>query len=481
MKNMAILAIAGFFAIDISAKTLTERDLVEMALKESPHVIQVEATTSRARAQEAAQEQIYTPRIIVGTSYTQTKRPGAGPGMPVFSPIKNTHLGIQRGLPGGMTLSGSIFTNQRSTLDGSISNSTVAGAEVQLTLDLWKNFLGKLDHATIEAARMSRVKSEAEARIRSKELEVEVRKLYWSLMANKMSLEISDRLINSAHQQLRLSKKRFAASVADEVDVVRFKAQKVSRESLQTQLMFQKTQLESALSNLVPGLNLQATQWQPIDISKTIQNVTECTAAIAVRPKNPLTDTAYKKVITALDDRYQHQKTITASQNGADISLSSSYDSAGVNNSTSNSWKDLGNEPHSGFSVSLNFSVPIGASHDRLTNEKAIADERGFQAEKRALLSQIKSQKEAIIPLIRLLNNAMAQQKKSTELLRASVAGINRQYQQARISQIQLIQEQDKLQDSQIREVEAKLLVIHTLLDHLKVFTDLPCKINQLG
>ena len=69
--------------------------------------------------------------------------------------------------------------------------------------------------------------------------------------------------------------------------------------------------------------------------------------------------------------------------------------------------------------------------------------------------------------------------KENTKLLEVRVNSVEKMYRQARLSQLDLIREQDALADSRMKEVDTNLRVIHIFLDHFKVFTKTPCQLNM--
>ena len=461
-----------------------EKSLWQLAKdSQAPMMQQINASLEAAHLGVDSVDANFGARLIGGAGYSDTNEAKVSNLSPVFAPTNQVSLGVQKNFRKGFSAALTTSSSQRSTTDGLINKNTRSETEFKVTMDLWKNLLGSLDQSKMDQAQFDREKAEAQAVIDRKGYEIDVRKMYWSMIANRESLNLAEGLLGSAKRQLVDSEARLASSVGNNSEVARLRAQVASRQNVIALLKYERVQLEKGLRRMIPSLGGQPIQLAKVDLEKVVSEVQQCALVIGTRPPDPLSDTSYGKLLGAIDRSYVAKKAITDTTNEMDLKLVGSYKVIGsdADSDYSSTYGEMMRGGRDGHSVALELSVPLGQSMNRLENRKHAVEKASYEAEKRHLLAQLSSQKDSIIPLVKLLNEAVKNQKTNSALLGKSVMSVEKRYKQARLSLMELIREQDALQDSQLREIDAYLQVIHTILDHFRVFTELPCSMNSLS
>jgi len=169
----------------------TERALVQQYRTASPVRKSLEAARQQRSLDETLTQEQFAPRLVASGGRTTSNEKPVSPMQPTMSPIDTVQLGVQQKLRHGVQLEGSLFGNQSSTADGTLTDATKVGAKFQVQLELLKNRMGVLDTAQVETASIKSKRAELETRIANKKQEIEIRKLHWSIVANELSLALS--------------------------------------------------------------------------------------------------------------------------------------------------------------------------------------------------------------------------------------------------------------------------------------------------
>ena len=84
---------------------------------------------------------------------------------------------------------------------------------------------------------------------------INVRKMYWTLIANDKMIKIYEELIKQSEKDLENTKQKFKSYVADKGDVAKSNANLNSRKANLENLKVQKQEIIKQLSYLLPDLN----------------------------------------------------------------------------------------------------------------------------------------------------------------------------------------------------------------------------------
>jgi len=459
--------------------TITEKSLLKMAQESSPVLQGLEAKNQAAQLAQSTLDAEFETRLTASTRYAESREEGLADFIPVFSPERETILGLSKKLPVGMNLSVNAFTSQISA-GNVINRATRTGAEVNLEVDLLKNFFGRIDRFKLKEREFSQEKAELERELGGKEFEMDLRKLYWSMVANQLSLDLSQQLVKSARVQLKDAQKRSRAGAADSGDVARSRAQLLSRESSVYLFKYQKEQLEFQLKKLVPAVVDKNFSVNPSGIDEAVYGILACVKAITADAEGKPDYSSYYSVIDLTEKQYEAERRQAEATGDWDVKLQAGLRSSGVDQGYVPSRDEFINDPRDGHSVGLQISIPLeGDLADAEAAQKRMVENK-FKSEIRTLELQVEETHKQVSKSLILLQEAAAALNANVDNLQTSLKSTQRKYRQARVSINELISEQDQLFSSQLNEISTKLQVIHALYDYFKVFNTHPCPMNKI-
>lgn len=466
---------------------LSEKLIHEFARKENPTLDSIEAQFLQKKSALAQTNTDYAVRLDAGGTYAETKEKALFSFAPIFSPTRTVYSKLTKSnFASGTSMTLGVSNDQRSATNGLITKANTTTLELGVSIDLWKNFFGKLSKAKVESASLSFEQAKIEKEISIKTFELSLRKIYWGLVANQESLNITTKLMKQAQEQAKDAKKRLANSVADKSEVARYESQVASRKSNMIYLEYQRESMLKQLKELIPELSGKEIELSQYNLGNTIVKVLECTSVIGSHPQVPLEYTKYDDISKLLQKIQSKQSMLAGSFDQMDVSLNAGYKVTGVDSpnsgegSLSGSVDDFQDHDRGGYSVGLNVSVPFGDSYEKLrTTQELIANKR-YQAEMDKLISQMNATHQQLRKSINLLTEVIKTQRFNSQKLNERLSEMQKKYNQARISVNDLINDQDALLNSDLTIIQTQLEVVYTLFDYLVVFSETPCEFNRI-
>lgn len=493
-KDLRILK--GAFALSLFSSTamaveITESMLLEKIRNNSHQVNSLKAQGLVNELKELQTKEMYGADLYLETSYYKTKEHSLIPMNPIFSPIWDGKIGIKKNHELGLSSDLSLTNNIKSSTTGTTKYNDLSSSTLQysLKMDLWKDFLGRNTKAQLSNLSTESKKTELQTKIAVKNFEIQIRRLYWSLVANNESLKISEELLKSANSLLAESKKRFQNSIAEKDEVARYEALVAQRKGSILLLEFQKESLIQAIKTALPELGNDITLGN-YQIDNTISQVLVCTQTISKEATTPKEFTSYDELAELLKSIKENQKTITQRYDDPSAYLFGSVKATGTsstangsneyNGSLSNAFSDLTDNKRSGFLVGLNVTVPLGSSKADTQSVKEAYDRLSLNSEIEKIQSNIDATHSQLVKSIRILNEVLRVQRINTEQLKIRIDGVRKKYLQARASVDDLINDQDSLLSSELTTIETRLKILNTIFDYLTVFTETPCDLNRI-
>lgn len=464
----------------IETYSLDEIKLIDLAREDSPKSKQIALGRWQAEVASAIQQEQFQSRFVGIGSYQNSKEKGIASFVPQFGPTHLLSLGIEKKTKFGLTASLGAFTDQRSTVDGAIDRATRTGVQAKIVFDLWRDFWGKVSRAKLDNLNLRQRIEQTRSDQLQASFELELRKLYWALVANEESAKVSQELIHSAERQLKDARARLANSVSDEGEVARWAALLAAREGSLTSIGFQRKAINRQLKEMLPGLLEKEISLAPYDLEKTVGSVLMCAKKIAEVKDVPWSATSWDEVTDLLDQEYAQQEKISANHSGLDLQLESQLQMSGVDQGTSESYSDFRDKGKTGYTVGVRLVVPIGEEDKKAEDILKHLDRDRYFAEKQNLMGKIRSQHEEIGGLIWFLQKSMSSAESNSQNLKKSIAVMAKKYRQARVPLSALIADEESLFQSLLSEINVKLTVINTLLDYFQVFNQFPCEINRI-
>ncbi len=477
----AIPFLIGLFSLSSQAQfLLTESEVINMAQKTSPVSQEIEAGKQANRAQEFAVKSQYDPKLQASYSYFSSKENAIIQFAPVFQPQKLFNLGVSQKTSLGTTINTQVYSQQISTANGLIDNATQVGVQLGVEIDIWKNILGRLDRSQLKSAKINQKISSLQANIDQHSFVLDVRKLYWSLVANELSLNLSQELVKTATSQWAESKKKLREGLGDSGDVARNQAQLESRKSSVLFFSYQKELMIGQLKSMLPFLNAKTISLDGREAQDIEGAARRCMGEILAQNKMDPQYSRFDDIVGLLDEQQDHEMRLAKSTDSFDVKLKARYQASGVDNSHDAAYNQLTDQFRNGYEVGVALQVPLGGDLSRSQASQVSATQNRFEAQKSKISLQLKSEHQKIQKAISLLVGASKSQGATVDSLRTSLKRTQKKYRQARVSLNTYVLEQDNLFGSELQLIDTKRQILHLLLDYFKLFSNHPCELNQL-
>lgn len=478
-----IVALLLLLPVSVFAESwlLSEDSLKSEIKKSNPDLLRIEESLQRARYGDLNLREKYQLQWVSEVSYQNSREKAIASFIPTFGPTYYFATGLQKQFASGIELEGTVFSDQQSTSDKFIDEATRSGIAMSFSVDLWKNFLGRVERAELDDSRFLVEKQKLQTEVNRRVVELELRKLYWSIVANDLKISISKELLKTSLAQLAEGKRRKKQHIADAAEISRYQAQVASRRATIDGFRFQKDLLLQSLKEQLPGLSEKEIKLGPYDISKKIAEVLICSESLKAQKSTPWKSTKWDEILELVEKSYQKKKIINNRYSDIDLQLVSSLQISGVDQGYSDSLDDFTNNGEAGYEVGLTLTMPLGSTQKKAKEAKTKADYQSFLAEKKSLMSQAEVRHRQIVSLVSILQGSIVSLRENSGHLEASIRASKKKFQQARISLNDFISEQDALLNSRLSEVDTQLQAMHTLLDYFQTFTESPCTINQIS
>ena len=470
---------------------ISEESLLEIAKNEdTPQLDEIKAALLSAKAQEGEADDVLGTEVYAGYNHARTKEKGLITFMPVFSPITQYQVGVRKNFKYG--LQGNVYTSidQRSKEDNSYKDLTTATYALELNLDLWKDLFGRLTRRKLENATIMTKQAKLQADVNEKVFKIGLRRVYWSLVANNQKLKISKDLYQTALKQAKDARKRKSNSIADRSEVARYESQVASRKGSMLYLEYERENILKQLRAMLPSLSGKSVELGNYSLNKTVFEVLECTALIDKIGGVPYQYTQYDELAKLLKQVQVNQEVIDESHDDIDLKLATQFRKTGVGSeqittneyegSLSDAMDDMNDNDRSGYSYGLQLTIPIGKKLNDTSDVKKEYNRRKLQANIVNMENNLVATHEQISKSIKVLGEVIKTQKENSKHLSVRLSEMKKKYNQARIPEYVLIQDQDALLSSDLSIVDTQLAILNTLLDYFVVFSETPCSFNRI-
>ena len=467
---------------------VTEENLLKMVKKSNPTLSEIEASFLGSKIQAKEVEDRFGYEFYSGYTNSSTKEKPLIVFQPVFSSINQYKVGIKKYTKYGMVLDLNRSIDIRSA-EKSYTDLTTTTDEFGIQLDLWKDFMGKVTKAQLKNVQAMTEKDKLQSEIAKSTLTVNIRKLYWSLVANDEKLKITKNLYKKAQKQASSARKRKASSIADKAEVARFESLVHARKGALLSLQYERELLFKNLRDIFPQLNSKNIILGKVNFNKTIFEVLACTAQIDKQESVPFNYTSYDEVVSLLKGMQERQFKVDDSYGKIDLKFdlkfkrigvaSETTDSTNYTGSYADSLADMSDNNREAMTAGLMLNIPFGENRGGTSEIKRALTEKQFGANISKLESNVVSTHHQVKKSVKLLSHVIEEQKSNSQQLAIRVSEMKKKYAQARIPEYALIQDEDSLLQSDLTIVDTQLLVVTTILDYISVFNSFPCSFNR--
>ena len=461
--------------------TLTEDWLVREGAKQSTDLKSIELNALQATINREGFDDTYQTNWIGSVAHSHTDINDAGSPLGRVSPATRISTGVSQLLKHGASVKGEIFqtnTEFPNAAPNLASDNSSQGILVELGLDLGANRFGrkqKLGEFQLQAVENL---SLAQKQYQTNRYKNELRKLYWSLVANKIARKWRMELLSSARKQLHLIRKQKNEFVSDVEDVARFEALVLAQRSELISLDNQFEQVVQALKASIPSMTAQKVEVDLQNLEKRQDEVLACIQAVKKVPNESLIQTTSLQDV--LKGQYAVYKSTDLSEDLHDsyeLKLFANYESAN-NQELNPATGQFKEDDKYKSTVGIEFSVPIGGQKTKTKNQKRQLLKSNYLNDSQKIINTLTSKREASLKQIQLLADALEILKKMTAVNQKKLNYARKKYNQARIPLAILIQDEENLLNNKLQQVQLRLQVVHTLLDYLGVYDKTQCQFN---
>jgi hypothetical protein len=474
-------------AQDASVK-LSEDLLIKLSKTTNiPELEKIKSTLLGAQAENLKANDTLGTEAYAGYNYSDTNEQPLIPFIPVFTPIHQYQVGIRKNFRYGIQADISATVDNRSSANyDSLHTTTYA---LNLNLDLWKDIFGRVTRKKLDNLSSMAKQSKLQSEIGEKVFRVTLRRIYWSLIANELKINISQRLFKTAQKQVKEARERKRNSIADASEVARYESQVSSRRGSILLLKYQKETLLKQLRDFVPDLLQKEIEVPKVNIDRTIFDVLACTALIKSKKTPPLEYTQYDELSNLLKKVQTNQEDIDSSYDGVDLKLATQFRKVGVgsdpksalpsNQEYEGSYDDSLDNFEDSFSAGLMLTIPIGKKFSDTSDVIKSYNKKKMRANIQNMDNSLDTTHRQVSRSILFLGQMIEAQKSNSKSLSMRLKEMKKKSNQARIPVYQLVQDQDALLSSDLSIVDTQLAILNTLLDYFVVFTETPCNFNK--
>ncbi|MBT7669573.1 MAG: TolC family protein [Bdellovibrionales bacterium] len=308
---------------------------------------------------------------------------------------------------------------------------------------------------------------------------VQLRKLYWSLVANSEARKLVNSLIKASKRQVALAQRRLKERVADYGEVARYKSQLASRKAQLIYLNYKKERAVQVMKGLLPTIAQQKIVLGTYSLDETVYQFFGCINQIKDYKEVPLANTTYDEIITIINKQAVESDRIHRAHDLPDLKLQLAADTMGKALGGSEAFDQFKNNSRGSISGAISLTIPLGREKKNSQEILQLITKMSRDAAVKESRSKIDAYHTQIVASIDLLQQVISNQRDNSKYLSESIGVSRKKYIQARITVEQLVSKEDALLSSQLDEIETKLEVISTLLDYFSVFTETPCAMNR--
>lgn len=481
MKTLTLLFLAATSAPALAEVILLDEPaLIRMADEENPSKDRFQIAKEQSELANSQFQERYGPELFSTATYGKTNRLPVMQQAPTFSPSETFEVGIRKKLSYGVDTSLSFFSDQSSSADNTIVRSTSSGLKASVSVDIWKNLMGKIDSLQIKSLALQKQKAEIQFDVDRKSLEVGLRKIYWALVMNKEATAVTVEILGSSEKQLKESRKKMRESVGTTADVSRFAAQVSTQKATIAALKYQRATLILQLKQLLPNLNTAEVSLGKYDLTATLNQVLQCSALISSQSEVPWKYTRYDELVRLLEENYEAETLVTNRYDRANVNLFADGDYSGREKEYSGSLEEFQEKPRFGYRIGVALNVPVGNQKSSSARLQTALKSRQLSAEKGNLMAAAVARHNQMLPMISLLNDVYLTRKDSSADLQKAFKETSKMYEQARVPIDSVINDQNALLANRLEEFKTRKLILDELLDYLQIFSETPCSFNQL-
>ena len=454
---------------------LSEKSIIKL-IENSPNTDQIKATLKAEEFKYRSTKENFKTSLNASTNY-QYSDDGILNSLTQTSRINTQQIGVQKVLPKGISVGVDL---QRQEIKSGSTVSANSKVIAKLGVDLYKDFLGRTTGNQLKEAKINYEVAKFQEKIDVKDLKLEVLKLYWNFVALTESRKVSQKLLKSAQNQLKVVKEKVKNDVADRGDIARFNSVINERNSQITQYDGDIKQLEIQLKRLFPELAYKKIELQKFNLTKAVSGFYMCLNTISAQKTTPYNYSYLTEIVELKKKLLRLQKERIAVHAGADVKLNVEAGYQGDGDSFSNAQSNLSDETKNYHAAGISFSFPLDSTARQTKKAQLRFVEANLNAQTRGLKGQMDAYHSTIVESIELLKTIIKQRSENDDFLLAVLKNSRKKYRQARLTSFQLLEEEDRYIANAISLINTQIQLVNVMYDYFGTFTKTPCALNEV-
>lgn len=491
MKTILILFILGLTSVQAKV-LLTEDLLLKESIKDTPQMDQLESTLLSSQVKRSQFLEQYELNGYGSISHMRTNERPINTFQVVSTPITQSQVGLQKKFHSGLKTTLDVSTYQTSSKGNSfipaLEKATTTVVSFTAEMDIWKDLFGKLSDKQVQNMKLIEDQTSLQKKINLSSYQVSLRKIYWSLVANNESLKIYKSLIKTSDRQLNESMDRLKNRVTEKDEVLRYKAQRASRESSLQFYKYQKQSLIKQLRQMIPGFNEQDIELGAYNLDSAVTEVLSCTSKIVNYSGIPYENTDYDELVGMIQGLQKNSKDINEQYDEPEVNVFASVKSTGVgadrngqviNGDYGKSFNDMTDDNRTGFEAGVNVNFSLGKQQKTTQEYLAQYDQKRLEATLKTTKANMVSTHKELARSIQYLASVIKSEKVNAKNLAERIKYMEKKYEQARATVSDLVADQDAYMNAQLSTINAQLEIVNIVLDYLTIYNNTPCDFNK--
>ena len=479
----AIFLLFSIFTVSTGiARTFTEFELVEM-VESSPRLKGFESQIERLDSKINGVMLNFSPTLEAALTYKDTEEPPLILFEPPPQPFYSSELKLNHKTLYGLGYSIGVLGESITTApaDPTKPNSFAFDAarlspKVSVSMDLLKNRFGNESANQVKSLKAMQRALQLERKIVKEGLTSEIRKLFWNYNILIKKKKINLNLLDLSENFLRDIKRKKSQGFVENGDLYSAQSQTSGQKTNIALINYQIERVKKALSSLLPGLPA-VYDLKTIEINDEAYEVfIKCLNAIIANKETPFHLSYHLEQMNEKKRSLSYTEVSLKSFSMPSLRAFGELSGAHVDPRFLDASKDFLDEARYGYTVGLNFSLPL-TSHARKQQKNLINSERyQINSENEGQKAELIALHQEILRSVKILNQALIDQRTASQALSKSYSFKQKQYNQARADLFDVTQEQNNYLSSQLNQLDIVKVIIDAFLDYKAKFQKFTCQ-----
>lgn len=466
------------------AQTYNEVDLMEL-IDESPQLKKINSQIERLQAEINGTMVNFGPALESSIKYNNTDETPLivfqPPNQPYYSAeIKLNHytqygVGYSLGVLGESLTSGPQGADALANPGVFSINSARVNPKASITFDLLKNRFGSETLNQVKSLQAQMRSLELQKEITREDLVVQLRKLYWNYNILIEKKELNEEILTLTIKLLRNIERKQKDGFVEKGDLYSAQSQKSGQKANISLLKYQIEQIKKNMLTLLPGLPL-GFEIETAKISGNEKFFDVCLKTILNREDVPLDWSYYTEQMRENQTALNFTKDSLESFSQPELKLFGEISGTQVDTRLRDAAGDYLDRADYGYTLGLTFNMPLSSSLKKQRDNLMNSEEFRVKSENQIQRLELKALHEETKNTIILLNEALEDQKETSSSLKKSYEFKQKQYNQARVDLLDVLQEQNNYLSSQVNQLDISKIVVDALLGYKAKFQKFSCE-----